>query len=769
MRNVPLFRAIAAIWLMGVVIATLVAATDDVQLDSSIMAMLPKSERSEILEHSNDRLVNTLSDNLTILVSGDNEALARESVTKLARALDSLPETDSVTWRADAADFNAAFQYAFTYRFHVLPPDLRSQLQNGELSHLTQRAVQQFFSPIKQHAGSLVDDPFGFSADAGLAHTQDLNISISDGLLKLSKTEIPTFLINARIGGDVFSLPVQNSILSVVGEHQLMFASSGVTLSMSGLILHAAAGAEQGIREVSTIGIGSLIGIVVAVLVVFRRTRSLLMLLIPVGIGCIAATAATVLLFDRIHLITFTFGAGLIGVSIDYALHFLCERRISSASETLYKILPGLSLGLFSSLIAYGALALAPFPGLRQVAVFSVVGLLTSWAAVVYLFPALTRREQEKPVLFADSLYRFIEKFPTVSGTGGRAMIVIPAVLAGVFCWDSNSADDITLLQTSSATLIAEDNEVRSLLNAQVGSKYLLLVADNVETALQRQEEVTETLDSWINQGGLTGYQATSQSLPSKQRQTENIQLVDTLYRSELKTFFATLGLGEKQLDAATKAFQTSTNSLLSIETWRSQQSNDSLKPLLYEDNDNVVAIIRFSGRLEQATERQLIELADNHHDLHYVDQVTDISNVLSRFREQISLWLALAYSGVFFILFLRYRNNVWRIALPPALASLFTLGTLAVLTPGINLFHIMALILVLGISLDMGIFLTETQYLPQTWLAVSLSSYSSLLAFGLLALSETPVLHHFGLTVLFGLTFAWLLVVMTRTKTIEL
>ena len=74
-----------------------------------------------------------------------------------------------------------------------------------------------------------------------------------------------------------------------------------------------------------------------------------------------------------------------------------------------------------------------------------------------------------------------------------------------------------------------------------------------------------------------------------------------------------------------------------------------------------------------------------------------------------------------------------------------------------------MALILVLGIGLDMGIFLAETDGSSHTWLAVSLSCVTSLMAFGLLALSKTPVLHHFGITVLLGLLLVWLLVIIMR------
>jgi len=64
----------------------------------------------------------------------------------------------------------------------------------------------------------------------------------------------------------------------------------------------------------------------------------------------------------------------------------------------------------------------------------------------------------------------------------------------------------------------------------------------------------------------------------------------------------------------------------------------------------------------------------------------------------------------------------------------------------------------VLGIGVYASIFLRESQGSPHTWLAVSLAAITTLLAFGLLALSQTPVLHQFGLTVLLGIVGVWLL-----------
>ncbi len=68
---------------------------------------------------------------------------------------------------------------------------------------------------------------------------------------------------------------------------------------------------------------------------------------------------------------------------------------------------------------------------------------------------------------------------------------------------------------------------------------------------------------------------------------------------------------------------------------------------------------------------------------------------------------------------------------------------------------HVLALLLLLGMGVDYGIFLEEAQGVRRArgWLAVVLASVSTLLSFGLLSLSATPALHFFGTTMLIGIT----------------
>src|SRR5262249_58069281 len=59
----------------------------------------------------------------------------------------------------------------------------------------------------------------------------------------------------------------------------------------------------------------------------------------------------------------------------------------------LRRVLPGITLGLVTTLVGYLTLLLAPFPGLHELAVFSAVGLLASFMTVVLWLPSLDRNQ----------------------------------------------------------------------------------------------------------------------------------------------------------------------------------------------------------------------------------------------------------------------------------------------------------------------------------------------------------------------------------------
>ncbi|HSC81655.1 MAG TPA: hypothetical protein VLC08_14955, partial [Chitinolyticbacter sp.] len=176
------------------------------------------------------------------------------------------------------------------------------------------------------------------------------------------------------------------------------------------------------------------------------------------------------------------------------------------------------------------------------------------------------------------------------------------------------------------------------------------------------------------------------------------------------------------------------------------------LPPLMQQDN-RWRTLVTLGGNLPLA---ELAALARPAEGVTLVNQTADLSKLLGRYRASVSLLLGLTLVLLAIGLAVRYRRYSLRMLVPLLLAMAFALGCAAV--EGITLFHMMALLLVIGIGLDTAVFYTEGGFTPESWLASSLACGTSILAFGLLSLSAVPILHQFGVIILVGIFSCWLL-----------
>ncbi|WP_369919718.1 hypothetical protein AB8E32_13410 [Marinomonas polaris] len=309
---------------------------------------------------------------------------------------------------------------------------------------------------------------------------------------------------------------------------------------------------------------------------------------------------------------------------------------------------------------------------------------------------------------------------------------------------------------------------MQQALGNSVNSAFLIVSGNSAEAMLENEELFRLQLDALIQNDKLVGYQAISQSIPSLQRQRQNIDLVKQLYQAKLDSYAQAIGLSAQQKAIANNYVQENPPTL-SPERW-STLAISAQWPGVFTPHSTgeYASIIRLKGHLSEDSIQQLQAAAATDHNIDYVDQIADISATLARYRTKVADWLFVAYGIITVLLFFRYRLNVWRVMLPPIAGSIISLACAVFINGGYNIFNLVALMLVFGIGLDMGIFLQESRGSAHTWLAVSLSTLTSLLAFGLLALSKTPVLYHFGIIVLPGLLLIWLLSPFMQTSRLE-
>ena len=761
----------ALVWAITVLVMCIFAALKQTAVDTSIMALLPKYEQKPLVNELQEQQTAEYANHVFIMVSADSKQNARSAVNTISSQLDVLVGVANLT---RSVDVSTQVDALYPFRFALLSDSVTKKLQAKDYEGQFQSALSALFSPIGAGKSDPIEDPFFLYSDLLLEQKINIQVKIEENLLRLANVEKPSYLLILELHKNPFDLPTQDRVMPVLKAIQQQMSEQGIRVSYSGLLLHAARGAEQAKFEISTIGLGSLLGIVLIILLVFRRIVPLFQVLLPVMIGCLVAIAVTCLWFERIHLITVAFGAGLVGVAVDYSMHFICESYLYSGVTVVRKLFSGLLLGLVSSVLAYGGLALTPFPGLQQIAVFSATGLIAAWLTVLLFLPLLTAKntpqDKERHLPAAIVLNRFKNAFPTLDKypkITSALVIMIGVISAGLF-FGATPQDSVRLLQTSPPALLQEDQRVQQALGNSLNSAFLVVSGSSREAMLENEERFRQQLDSLVSDGTLADYQAISQSLPSLQRQRQNLALVTQLYKAKLDTYAHAVGLSAQQKALSYQNLQENQQTL-SPKTWStlaiSAQWQGALEP---RSTGEYASVIRLQGHLSEAAIRQLQASATADNDIEYADQVANISATLARYRTKVADWLFIAYGIITVLLFFRYRLNIWRVMLPPITGSVIALACAVLINGGYNIFNLVALMLVFGIGLDMGIFLQESRGSVHTWLAVSLSTLTSLLAFGLLALSQTPVLYHFGIIVLPGLLVIWLLSPLMQTRQLE-
>jgi predicted exporter len=219
-----------------------------------------------------------------------------------------------------------------------------------------------------------------------------------------------------------------------------------------------------------------------------------------------------------------------------------------------------------------------------------------------------------------------------------------------------------------------------------------------------------------------------------------------------------TLGFKKTAIQQAIRALKGKDRPGLTPKRWLTHPASEAMRHLwLGRTERGFASFVLLSGVTKEGP---LQRLETPKQGIHYIDKVRDISTLFKRYRALATKLIVLAYLVIFLLLLVRYgwRRGL-RVFAPPCLAALAALSVVGWLGGGINLFHILALLLVLGIGIDYTIFFAESSERWQpTYLAIVLSACTTLLSFGLLALSQTPLLRAFGSVVLVGMCIACIL-----------
>jgi predicted exporter len=737
--------------------------------DTDILALLPAEERDPVLQRSFTHMVDAAQQRVIVLVGATDWRDAMRAADAYGAVLAGQPGLLA----ADTLDGRALDDWIAPFRSHallLLSADQQRQLATEAPGFWTDAALARLYAAFGgPKLGAFRDDPFGLFSGWIEERARETPVRPRDGRLYVAGGGRQYVLLPLRLKAPAFALSTQEAVVPVLRRAADVAhgAVPAAEVIQGGVVLHAAAGSSQASSEVSTIGLGSLAGIVLLTFLAFRSFRPIVLVLLSIGVGLLGAMSVCWLLFGRIHLLTLVFGASLIGVAQDYGIYYLCNRlhadKALDSVRLLRRLLPGLVLTLLAAVLGYAGLALTPFPGLRHMAVFSALGLAFAWLTVVCWFPLLAGPDTLQGGALARRYEALLARMPRLP-TGRRALALLAVVLAlAALGWQRlRFNDDLRALQAPSPELVRDQIKLGKVLDAPSPVQYYLVRGGSEEQVLQREEMLRQRLDPLVRAGRITGYQALSNWVPSERAQAARRALVEARLLAAdgpLDQLAQSVGEGRGWAEA-TRTHLREAASPIRLGEFVQSPAGEPSRFLWLGGTDGVYASIVALRGIDYAALPLLRQAGQGLAGVQWVDKVGGISSVLRRYRQDMGWVLAAAYGVVFLLLLPRYRGRAWRVLAPVASASAVTLALLGFAGQSLQLFHVLALMLLLGVGVDYGIFMQEeTERRAAPWLAVGLSAVNTILSFGLLALSGTAALQAFGLTMLLGTALVWLAV----------
>lgn len=716
---------------------------------TDMLAMLPRDEQRPLAAQATQALADAGSRRVTVLIGGGDAAQAQRAADAFLQALGDIPARHRV---ADT-DSQAWLNLYTPVRTGLLSPQARERLASASTQELVDQALAALYQPVAgPRVGAWADDPLNLFGQWLAERGQSSRVRVQDDRLMLTDPDAPErhyALVLIELPGSGFEISAQRALQPRLDTAAQAAEGQGAKVIRAGVPLFAAAAAEQAEREIHTIGLGSLVGIVALTLLAFRSLRPRLLVALSMTVGLLVATSISLLVFGELHLVTLVFGASLLGVAENYGSNYFSARQGLAADERwamLARQIPVVSLAMATTVLGYALLALPPFPGLRQIAVFSAVGLVAAFVTVLWWFPLLDGSGRMAPTRFADWLGSRRMLWPSLKGRGFAVLLLMSAVLVAAGVGRLRVDDDIRQLQSAPAGLVAQQREFARLMQAPGLAQFFVVRGRNEQELLEREEVLTAQL-----RGMQLGAQAVSDWLPSLRRQHDDAGLIARRL-AEMRPVLADK-LGQPLTPAVVASAQ------LTPLAWLASPASEPVRTQwLGQLGEGRATVVLLRGAESAANRAMLAAL--NLDGVTWVDKVGEVSTLLGRYRELMSAVLVLGFVLTWVALAWRFGRASWRALAPTALACVLTVSLLAMAGQVLQLFHILPLLILLGLGVDYGIFLLEQPGRAETrpFLSVTLAAVSTLLSFGLLALSGTPALHAFGLTLLLGVFLAWLL-----------
>ena len=778
MRPVPARRGRTAIalWLAFILACGVVISRSRVTTDLS--AFLPRSPtpaQQLLLEQIRDGLASRL---ILVGIEGADAPTRARLSKQSARRLRAEPAFVSVN-NGEPVGVERDRAFLFDHRYLLSPAVTPARFSVDGLHAALRDSIDLLASPAGLLVKSLLPrDPTGEMVQLLDRLDSSARPQMIDGAWASRDGARALMLIQTRASGS--DTDAQQQAMAAIRQafDAAPGASAAAKLVMTGPGVFSVTSRETIEAQVSRLSIVSVALIAALLLMVYRSFSALALGFLPVISGALAGIAAVSLCFGVVHGITLGFGTALIGEAVDYSIYLFVQSEQGGRDQQRWvkRFWPTVRLGVLTSICGFASLLLSGFPGLAQLGLYSIAGLIAAATVTRYVLPHLLPPDFRIHDVSAIGLVlsRLVQRAAALRWAAAVLLLAACTILVlhRADLWD----DKISSLSPVAQADVALDTSLRADTGAP-DVRYLVVVSGaSRESVLSSSEHVSAVLQAQVDRGELDGFESPSRYLPSAATQHARQSSLPSPGILEARLAQAVQGLPVRaQLFAPFLADVAAARSqpLLQAADLERTSMAMAVDALLLRQGDHWSALLPLTapkGASINAGRIRAALSATGLPDVLFVDMKAESDQLYSGYLHEAIL---LSLGGLIAIialllLVLRSPMRVVRIIAPLAAAVITVTAGLTVFGQQLIILHLVGLLLVVAVGSNYALFFdradhppmaepgaTARSISPRTLASMLFANLTTVAGFGLLSFSNLSILQAMGVTVAPGVILA--------------
>ena len=746
-------------------------------IDTSLYSILPTANSLKEVGDAEKKMGEQTMNQLNILVGHEDFQTACDAADWLDSTLKGDPRLESIRYKVSDGALEGTAEYTYHHRFSLLGDTyIQALASTAGAQFARDEALQRIYGAFSlSDLSHLEEDPYLLGAQAFERFTMHSpllsnKLSLKEGRLVASDAAKTYIFWSAKIRPGEKGIAGEGHVLEQVNAaiDTLRERYPGISVAKSGVPFHSYESSKNAQKEITWISTISIILALALLIAIFRTFIPIASTLFSILMAVVSALAITWSAFGEIHMFTLVFGTSIIGISIDYAIHFFTDWKFANENhdgrEVRKRIFKGLILGFTTTELGYIALSVAPFPLLRQMALFSATGLASALCTTLFLFQAFPKAKVAhagQATRFATSLSHMYDWYYRLRWPLKIALPALLCALAIPGLIRLNIQTDLHNLYTVSDSLKESEFLANKVIDFGMSGSYYIVKGASAEDVLQKEEVFVRKMEQGKKDSVFRNYLAMSYFVPSQKRQQEDFAVIKQALQGDAADFLKSQQLGSDSL------FQKSLDNFNVITPEDSFPSDwqSALQTLWLGKINSAYYSAVFPLHVKDAA--ALPRLADGCDGVYFVNKVPEISKSLTDISHILIILVAITNLFMFIIFIPVYNlKTAFKIIRIPVCAGIAVASIFGLAGIDFNFFAIAGVILTLGVGIDYSLFFREgSNHVGTTALAIALSAATTVLSFGTLSFSEFQPVHVFGLSIFIGTLTCFLLSPLTQER----